>query len=308
MHTLGKVFSGFVFVAAVAGLVLMSRQLQVKNSYTKKLRDLKKQNINDARSIEAKQAELASLDAEYQRVMHEQLSYWDKRSGLPNPPQRPADTIGMQVGTQDGVGVPATNPQAPGKAPRQRTRLHVFYQPKPNNPQTYYVGPFEVGDKPGELGANNSVLYPGWGLRRNEIRLDNPANWPRGISVYRIRATVPTRYTTGFRDLYLKLEDVARDIASANADEKQAADQLKAAEAEVTQYRVIIAGNAGNAGNGGMLAELSKAEDERDAVLGVVDRLRRELKIEVDTRGELIKQNKDLLKKLPQPASESGKR
>jgi len=305
MHTLGKVLTGFVFLAAVAGLVLMSRQLQVKNSYTKKLRDLKKQNTNDARSIESKQAELAGLDADYQRVMHDQRAYWDKRSGLPNPPRRPPNTIGMQVGLGDGVGMLATNAQVPGKAPKQRTRLHVFYQPNPNVPQTVYVGPFEVGEQQGELAATNSVLYPAWGLRPNELRVDNPANWPRGISVYRIRATVSTRYTTGFRDLYLRLEDVARDIASANAAKKQADDQLKAAEGEVTQYRVIIAGNDGT---GGMLAELSKAEDDRDAVLGIVDRLRRALKQEIDRRGELIQQNKDLIKKLPQPASGSGKR
>jgi hypothetical protein len=32
------------------------------------------------------------------------------------------------------------------------------------------------------------------------------------------------------------------------------------------------------------------------------------LKIEVDTRTQLVGANKDLIKKLPQPASQSGKR
>lgn len=314
MHIFGKILAWTVLLAAIAGTVLMSRELQVRNSYTKKLKDLKQKNATDAKSIEQKEADLRKLDAEFQRVMHDQLDYWDKRSGIPDPA---SGTIGMGVGLQNGVGIKATNPKAGNQAVQRRTRLSVFYQPNPRNSQTVYVGPFNLSDKPNEVTKSGSRLYPAWKLRPGEIGMDNPRNWPRGRNVYRIRAAVPTGYVDDgkggiqpvspeiFRDLYLKLDDTARDIAAANATKKQADDLQKAAEAEVTKYRVIIAGNDGT---GGMLAELSKAEDNRDTVLGVVDRLRRELKREVDTRAQLIQQNKDLVKKLPQPASPSGKR
>jgi hypothetical protein len=301
MHIFGKIMAWSVLLAAIAGTILMSRQLQVRNSYTKKLRDLKQQNVASTKTIEDKDAELNRLDAEFQRVMHDQLAYWDKVSGIPN---EPGGSIGMGVGLQHGIGITAANPQAAKQTAKRRNRLHVYFQPDPKGPAVY-VGPFDLSDRPGELGQTTARMYPSWKPRPGQLRIDNPANWPKGLNVYRIRMAAPTRYTTVFRELYLQLDDIARDIVAANVDKKLAEDQLKAADAEVTQYRVIIAGNDGT---GGMLAELSKAQDDRDAVLGFVDRLRRELKIEVDTRTQLVGANKDLIKKLPQPASQSGKR
>jgi hypothetical protein len=301
MHILGKILAWTVLLGAISGIVLMSRQLQVKNSYTKKLRDLKKQNAADANSIEQKEAELAKLDAEFQREMHGQLAYWDKRSGIPNAA---TGSIGMGVGLQDGIGIVATNAQAAGQTAKRRTRLYVYYQPQANNPQTVYIGPFDLSDKQTEVARTSARLYPDWKLRPGEVPTDNVGSWPNGLNLYRVRATAPTRYTTVFRDLYLQLESEARDIVAAGAEKKRAEDQLKTAEAEVTKYRVIIAGKDGT---GGMLAELSKAEDERDAVLGIVDRLRRMLKVVVDTRTDLIKKNKELVPKLSPPTSQSGK-
>ena len=192
---------------------------------------------------------------------------------------------------------------------KRRTNLFLFSRPKGDvpPPQTKYIGEFVVK---GEPGPQNSTVEPTWTLRSADIPDDRVDTWPDRLkpnesNTYRIRTAIPTRYSTAFRALYLDLEKVDRNIVSAKAEQVRAQSFLKSSEAEVIKYRVKIVGNDGA---GGMLGEISQAEEDRDEILAAVDRLRRGLKTELDTRKDLVDRNRNLVKKLAQPVSSSGRK
>jgi len=292
MHILGKILTWTLFVVAGTSTVLMARQLQIRNSYTDKLDDLKRDNRKNAQIIEEKEEELRRLNVEYERIMAEQQSYWDNRTGLINPA---AGTIGLGVGRRDGVGRIDENANPPVKV-RRREQLHLFFRPDRNDPQTVYVGPFRLSTNPAEIGDRSVTVYPAWNLRPGELqRWEGQA----GGNVWRVRSTVPSRYPSAFKDKYLLLESIERELASVADQKVRATKQKESAEAEVIRYRKRITGDADNVG---LVARLQKAEEDRNAVLVVVDGLRRRLKQMVDRRKMLEQENRRLVQQMFQSA------
>lgn len=306
MHILGKVFAWMLVPLAAAGMVLMARDLQVRNSYAAALRDadssqvkgppsLREEVKKNAALIEQKRQELEDLKHEYAVVTHGWNQVWDRRSAVAERlgPGRPP-TLAIQAGTRDGIGEKVTSSD-PNVTLRRHLVLHMF-RLQPNGPSAY-VGRFKLLN-PAEIQPTQVRAYPDWVLRGGDF-----AMWENApAKSWRIRASIPPQYDTAFTQSYLDLESLDQDLAQAREQDAQAAAALQEATDYVNSNRAILAGPNGM---GGLVRELANAEEARDAELDAVDALRRRRHRLVLLRDALAAENVALAKKLPQPA-ESG--
>jgi len=337
MHILGKILVWLLFPTAVVGLALMSRHLQIKNSYTKKLAALKSDVAQNQKALEEKEERASQLAAEYDRLMQHWQAYWDRPPKQPgDPPQKKRGTrtaranieagkrfLGLSVGTDDGVGTEITDAKA-GVKVRKNQMLHVFRRRDPNQHDTVYVGRFELSADPAHILANSVRVYPDWNLRDVDWALIGVTELPRyrpGLSddekwrlmdglghVWRVRASVPEPFSRKFTAYYLDLSTLDRKKQYADTQLVQAQAALKEAEDEVRRLEIEIAGPDGSSG---FVGRLRQAEDERNRVLAIVDDLRRQVKTMLDEREELRERNKMLVELLPsssaKPQSPDGK-
>lgn len=274
MHVLGKILTWSLFPIGIAAMALLSRNMQVRNSYTEKIDKLKKQNAATAKQIAKQEQELDRLNRDYEMLVYGWDRHWDSKAKGRWDAAGPTFSVNG-VGTANGVGKKVTVQAAAGQQEvTRREMVHIFYRGRGN--ASYYVGPFELV----AAAAKQFTAKPMWTLQPNERATWLAPNAPsRDV---RIRPTVPVRYPTEFANLYTKLQDVDQELAKASANEAAADAQQKSAKADVTRYRDILFGR-----NGGLVKQLATAEEGRNAVLATVDALRRKLKQLVDLRDKL---------------------
>jgi hypothetical protein len=316
MHILGKIFAWILVLAAGASTTLMARQLQIRNSYTKTLEDLKKDNEERAERIATKEKTLANLEADYASVMTGWNNHWDKRDGGQYKSQNPKNlplvqvpSFSVGVGTNQSVGKIVDNPSVKvdtaNAAATFKTQLqpimHVFWQT--DDPETsIYVGPFELPTDATrqDVTANGVRMLPQWALRPGEY-----ASWDYGTKKnWRYRAAAPSAYPEQLLQYYLKIDDVEDKITVASANVVKRDAELETAKGEVTRYKVIISGPNGL---GGILTDLDKEDDKRNALQADVDRLRRDIKQNLEKRTNLVESINQSAKTLPQPQPVSPK-
>ncbi|GAB4160218.1 MAG: hypothetical protein Tsb009_37520 [Planctomycetaceae bacterium] len=310
MHILGKIFTWMLVLAAGTATTLMARQLQIRNSYTKRLADLEKENKERAARIAKKERELASLEAELDSVMTGWETYWDQRTGgqyknpqKPNLAAEPSFFVG--VGTRENVGTTVQNPAIKvdtadaNKAFQTQlgTVMHVFRQADPNT--SIYVGPFELpADSTQQDNSPNGVrMLPQWALRPGEYD-----SWDHLGNVWRYRTAVPVAYPEQLIRYYLRSSEVDGEIASARKNLQKRQAELETAKKEITRYREIIAGPDGLSG---ILADLDREDEKRNAIQAEVDALRREVKRNLDLRSNLVNAIKKMAQTLPQPQADA---
>ncbi|MFQ5732588.1 MAG: hypothetical protein ACE5KM_11630 [Planctomycetaceae bacterium] len=290
MHVLGKILTWVLFVSAGGSVVLMSRKLQVKNSYTEQLAKLKAENAADAATIKTQEKELARLDGEYDRLMYGWHAYWDSyrdRQRRIRPATGRWSATGPTfsvngVGLLNGVGKKISVQDQAGQQDVTRREIVHLFEPARGNAPGIYIGPFEVLTGPGTVLPQQVTTRPMWTLQPRERAAWLSPNAPS--RPVRVRPTVPAHYPALFSRFYAQLESVDRNLVEVAKSETAANNQLKSAKAEVTRYRDILFGR-----NGGLVKDLETAEEARNSVLAVVDELRRALKRLVDFRDALAK-------------------
>lgn len=323
MHILGKIFAWTLVLAAGAATTLLSRHLQIRNSYTKKLQSLEKENKERAERIAKQEKQLANLNAEYDRVMYGWERYWDKRFGGQYTTQDPrkaalndGKSFQVGVGTREGIGNDVVNAAAQVQGnetfkSRLRQVIHVFRRVDDNT--SVYVGPFELPTipqtDPNETPAQRQArlqrsvdladitpdgvrMVPMWALRPGEYEA-----WGRGPQDgWRYRAAVEGGYPEEVQSYYLTIAEKEQhtEIARKNLVRRNA--ELKAAQDEVDRYRELVVGADGT---GGILADLDREDEQRNAIQTKVDALRREVKQNVDLRKALQAEIRKLAATLP---------
>jgi len=136
---MGKTLVWMLVVIAVAATSLMSRELQIRNSYTSRIEKLKQENDENAKRIAIKEVKLSQLNADYQNLIYGWDQHWDNRTGGQYKDDQNPLSFRAAVGTDDGVGkipaqkiiVPFTGDAAAGKVNVEfqtvtRQVIHVY--------------------------------------------------------------------------------------------------------------------------------------------------------------------------------------
>ena len=158
MHIFGKVLVWLLVLAAGASAALMSRQLQIRNSYSKKLDDLSETVVKNKQTIKDKEAELAALETAYDQAMDNWRRTWTNRTARARKDGQNQHTLSILVGTVQGLGQ-----EIPNVKVRKNRVFHVFRQINPARPDSIYVGRFMLKDT--GINPDSVVSYPDWQLR-----------------------------------------------------------------------------------------------------------------------------------------------
>ncbi len=147
MHLWGKIFTWMIIPAACAAIILTSKMVTYRNSWTKKIDELQKKNELQETDIAEAELKLRELRSSLART----LLGWDRVWHDQVPPISAAaqadGTIGLQnFGTLQGFG--QVDPPPGGSLPL----AHLF---KPlGDDAAQYIGSFQVQD-PGALRENS---------------------------------------------------------------------------------------------------------------------------------------------------------
>jgi hypothetical protein len=278
MHISGKIFVWMTVLLAIAAVVLSAKLLGVRNSWMKQVADLKVINEKNSAEIAAKQLELDQQRSELARTLLGWDRYWTNVAiGLANLEEGivQADNLG----TNQGLGVPAGN---------ELPVVHLF---RPASDGGFvYVGPFQA-----QANENNTAFKATWQPRPGE-----PQNWTMGN--WRVRSLIPASHVDRFVELHGKLTTADELLAQKRHNLEIQTQLIETAQRDLGFRMGELVGTDQNPGNGVLLGEIEQEEQARNLAWATVDSLRRELKTALGNQQALIRKNRDLLGKLPQPA------
>ena len=164
--------------------------------------------------------------------------------------------------------------------------LYAFQLDKNNAPS--YVGAFNAV----QLQPNLTVLKPAF-----RVRADDVPNWTGGN--WRMRAMIPASFASRIAGLESDLV-VADETLAKQQNNLEIQSKLLAAARDQRDERIaeLLGGGKANPAPSGLLTEITGAEDQRDASLLEVDRLRRNISGTQQHIERLIQENNELVHRL----------
>ena len=282
MHTSGKVLAFLVVLLAITASVLTAKLVQVRNSWTAKSVASKNKFNDISPKIVALQAQIDSLNNELFRSRELWGSFFfPVQTEVLNPND---GTVRVGVGSDNGV--------------RDKFLMHGFETAEDGT--SIYRGSF----LPVDIQNNTASLKPNWRANPEEIRTWKPGNW-------RWRNLVPPGYVDNFDKqltTILKNEETLSDrvrtlkgqvklLAEANA-------KLKLREAELVGGAELPKTESVNPEfRDGLVAAMAAAEEDRNQTLLTIDKLRRDVRsVQADIE-QMLSDNIELTKRLPQPGA-----
>ncbi|HET6323543.1 MAG TPA: hypothetical protein VFG04_02490 [Planctomycetaceae bacterium] len=274
MHIVGKILIGLLAIAAAFGFIIAARLVNTRGDWMKQVQAAKANDEKSAQGlIEARQAfEESRADLEREMLR------WDRYfSPVKGAFDATTNAIIASAGKTAGI--------QPNK------ELYAFQIG--DNGSTTYVGSFNAA----EVQANESGLKATFPVRAQDVATWNGQN-------FRLRTVIPSAFVSQFADLQSKL--VTQDELLKKQEKNLLTQgELSAAAREQREARVAELLGGGEAKAAGLVAEINRADDDRNASLARVDELRRkirEAKIQVTS---LIQTNNELAASLPgQPPRE----
>ena len=280
MHILGKILIWLIVLGAVGPLVLTSKVISYRNSWTKQIKLLQESNEKKQQEVAERQKKLTELRNELSRTMLGWGHYWDGfQAGVNN------GMVGARggIGADHGFGLPA-GPEPP-----------VVYLFMPDGEGgSRYVGAFQPPDA-GSIRADEVLLKPTWLPRPGEEEI-----WAGAQDGWRCRTQIRAAYVRRFSDLYVDLE-FADDHLARRQYNLQLQNKLHEVSKKLRDYRLqelLGPPDAKEVGSDHLLVGLVKAiereEERRNATQARVDRLRREMEQATRKLQELIENNREL--------------
>lgn len=282
MHWTGKVCAWLLVPLVLLAMVFTAKLVKVRNSWTAKIEQSKKA-YND---VAPKVVEAETLLNQAQGDAHRASVIWGRYSIAPTTVQNPATgTLQVALGSQVGI------------QPNQW--LHGF-EVKPDG-SSIYRGDFVAAT----VRENESLMQPNWRVRPGDTAGWQPGNW-------RWRVMLPSAYPNRFEDIEQNLvrrdERLAARQQTLETQQKliaEANEQLKLREAELVGGPELPKEETLDPEfRDGLVATLEVLEEERNSELVRIDRLRRSVR-ELNRQIQAVQsQNRELVEKLPQPASQ----
>jgi septal ring factor EnvC (AmiA/AmiB activator) len=273
MHIIGKILVWLIVLGAVGPLVLTSKVIAYRNSWTKQIETLQKSNEDKQKTLADRQKKLQELKNDLSRTTVAWGDYWSDLQGGANN-----GMIGLQ-GNLEGIGVPAGAPLPV---------VHVFM---PDGEGSRYLGAFQPPTADA-IRVGQVQLKPTWIPRSNE---NESGLWKGPQNGWRCRITIPAADVSHFSDLYADLayaddELARRQFTLEQVQKKMHDDSQKLLDERLKELEKLV-------------TEIEQADEERNAALARVDGLRRDMEQAIRKLQELIEDNRDLFKKLAQLTS-----
>lgn len=269
-------------IFAALGIHLSAKTLKVRNSWSKKVSELQVQNEANSKELVEKRLEVQEFRDEFDRVRYGWGRIWDnvESKGVAGP------LLSANFGLNQGLGS-EKRPEPP---------VVYAYGPDPAG-GTVYIGRFQATP---QLQENNVTLRPTHLVRSGyqqlqilpEIRL-----WEMGR--YRFRETVPDSYSTLFSNLRARLTDADEQLVEKQKFVENQTKLVETAQRDLDNRLLELGFNRMTSQQtGGLLEAIEKEEQERNALLGEIDALRRDREKTLKRFRELNRENKSLAKQL----------
>jgi hypothetical protein len=281
MHVLGHVFIWLIAAGALAATMLSAKTYDVRNSWIKKVDQLKQDVAKNEPEIAAREARLKALEDEVKRT----TLGWG----------RPFVNVNGQLG--QNFQLTLDDPllmgwlASLGQAAQEAQVIYVF-QPQPDG-SSLYVGSFQLAAAVAQ-GAAQAGFTPTW-TPRNEDYVQQLVQNPNGP--FRVRPQVPAHFPSQYSDIRGEMAVVDRQVKDKQADLQE--QLAREADAKAIRDRR----NEQLQGPDGLVSQLKSAEDARNVELEEQDHWRRKVD---DARQEvesLLKVSRDLEQQLDPPSS-----
>ncbi len=281
MHWLGKVFAWLNVIGFAAAVVLTGRMMQVRNSWARKVAEVRAEAEKGEPEVHRRRKQLVKLTDELQMTLLGWNRHWDNVMVVKG--QAAPGALVVQVGSNQGLA-------------NQQT-VYVF-QPGAQAGAVEYVGAFRVT----QLEENRAALMPTWRLVQGE-----DLAWRYGQG-WRIRESIPPSARQMFSDLDVNFVLATERNQALQSDKKLQEELKQQAEAQLAQRMGELLGGANLPGDiakdlpqhlmVGLVNAIQSAEDARNEALVRVDRLRREIKRTVERYEKLRSENLSLAAQL----------
>jgi hypothetical protein len=296
MHISGKIFLFLAIVGGAASAAFTAQMITVRNSWTMKNDGLRQNNVENAKAIVTKEAELAKLRAELQVVL---MNWGTPITGF-NVTKADAASVSLPIGMRNGI-VGGQNRDG-GENP-----LLQAFRPSADGKGYVWVGPLHVQS----VTDTNSELVPSWTVRSGET-----APWNAQNQRWRVWQRVPGGPITRFTDLqqalinaderltaktgYLTVQQGLFDDAN-KQHQKRLQELLGPAEVAAAPTDLV-----GLEFTHGLAAAIAGEEEARNSLQADIDRLRREVKTSYATLQGTKDDNSKLIKELPPAATDTS--
>jgi hypothetical protein len=269
MHVTGKILVWLSLPIAAGGFIMAAHLVEVRGSWMTQVQKVKERNQQIAPQLVQARLEREQARAELERESLRWDRYWTDKVG--QYIQR-NNSISANVGSTDGIAA--------------NTMLYAFELDKNNVPT--YVGSFSVF----QLQPNLTVLKPAF-----RVRPDDLPNWTGGN--WRFRTLIPSSFASRIADLEADLVVNDEVLAKQQSNLETQNKLINAARAQ-REERIaeLLGGGKANPAPPGLVAETTEADDQRNASLVEVDRLRRDISAAEKNVRRLIQENNDLARNL----------
>ena len=293
MHILGKILTWMILVTAIPAVVLTARLLDIQNSWTQKVENLREKNAEKSNELIAEQKKLEALKNEVLRSSMGSDAFY---VGMQVNVDRATGALSANIGSNAGIA-PHQAKDDQGNDVTYNPVLHAF-QPVANvQEQWNYVGSFQVNT----LRENALTMTPTWKLRPGETD-----SWSPGQDWY-FRADIPLASKSAIDELRLSLESAGRAQRANQLRLTQQQAQLDDATDKLNYRRGQLLGFPDPPAEAaleveyrrGLVPAIEEVEEQRNAAFAEVDRLRRQIKLANDRLTKLNGDNKQMIKSLP---------
>jgi hypothetical protein len=265
MHIAGKLLGVVLFFTAATGFIFAAHLVDVRGKWLDQFQKIKQKNDEVAPKLAEARVKREEARAELERETLRWDRFWPNEVGQFIPR---SGTLNINAGSQNGIANTMT--------------LYAF--PLNKNGAPSYVGAFNVF----QLQPNLAVLKPAFRVRPEDVPNWNAGNW-------RLRTMIPSSLASRIAGLEAELV-VADELLAKQQSNLETQTKLVTAAHDQRDERIaeLLGGGNANPAPPGLVAEITQADDQRNASLLEVDRLRREINTAEQHVRRLIQQNNEL--------------
>lgn len=280
MHVFGHVLIWLIAVAALAATVLSAKTYDVRNSWIKKVDQLKQDVAKNEPIIAEKEDRLDALQDELTRTT----------LGWGEPFVNVNGELGaaFQLTLQDPnlmAWLASLDPAA------QAAQVVYVFRPQPDG-SSLYIGSFQLAGQVAQ-GAQGAAFTPTW-TPRNEDYIQELVQNPSGP--FRVRPLVPAHFPGSYAEIRGEMALAERLLLDKQDDLKE--QQAREADAKAIRDQR----NEQLQGQDGLVSQLKTAEDARNAELEELDHWRREVDEARKEIEALLNQSREMENQLEQPS------
>jgi hypothetical protein len=269
MHITGKLLGVVLFFAAATGFIFAAHLVDVRGKWLDQFQKVKDRNEKIVPELAAARLARDQARAELERESLRWDRYWTNEVGQFIPR---SGTLNVNLGSTNGI--------------TSKMNLYAFQLNKNGDPS--YAGAFGVF----QLQPNLTVLKPAFRVRPDDVPNWNGGNW-------RLRTMIPASFASRIAGLESELASTDETLVKQQSNLETQSNLVKAAQEQRDQRIVeLLGGGNANPAPPGLVAEVTEADDQRNASLVEVDRLRRDISTAEQHVRRLIQENNDLAQTL----------